>query len=557
MSQFLLVPYGCVRLVLLNRAREMKRTEITFDDRQITERLERVNLVLRTIRNVDRVILKETNRQRVIQGVCQSLVATRGYYNAWIVLLDKNGKYVMAAESGLGAAFPPLAGRLKQKGPSTCGLQALERSEPIVIRNPVADCSDCPLSRGYKGRAGITSRLYYRRKVYGLLCASVPSSLTEEREESLLFEEIARDVAYALHKLELEEEHEQAKEALRRSENRYRALFGNASDAILVLDLNGVIVMANDAMSELSGYSPDELPGMNVSDILTPRSFKTAAAQQTKRRPFLRRGELQLVRKGGSERTVEVVSSLLAEGDETVIQTIARDITTQKRARENLRSYAEQAIFAQEEERKRIAWELHDETAQALASLGMDIGSLSRNKKLSAMQVSTNLESLQKKTEAILEGVRALSKALRPPMLEEFGLMAALRGLINEIGQQQIAATFKVEGTHRRLKPDAQITAYRIAQESLSNVKKHSGATECSLVVTYAPRRITLEICDNGRGFVPPRTADNLAYSGALGLAGMQERAKLGGGRLTIRSHPGEGTTVRLELPDRVTPPRS
>jgi two-component system sensor histidine kinase DegS len=406
---------------------------LTTTEKQVREKLERVNLVLRTLRNVDQVILEETNRTRLIKGVCRSLVATRGYYNAWILLLDKDGKYVMTAESGLNEAFLPLAEKLKKEGPSKCGRKALEQSHPVVVRDPISDCTDCPLSGGYRGRGGITSRLYYRGNLYGLLCASVPSSLVEE-EECALFEEIARDVAFALHKIGLEEEHE--------------------------------------------------------------------------------------------------------------------------RAQENLRAYAKQAVMAQEEERKRIARELHDETAQALASLGMDIGSLAKNSQLNPARLAKKLEKLRTKTEVILEGVRALSRALRPPMLEEFGLLAALKGLVSELrDQQEIAASFDVRETPRRLTPDAEIATYRVAQEALSNVRKHSAASKCSLLMTYLPKKVVLEISDDGRGFILPEPAGNFASAGMMGLAGMQERAKLIGGRLSVKSNPGKGTTVRLELPAKSTYP--
>jgi two-component system sensor histidine kinase DegS len=367
----------------------------------------------------------------MIKGVCQSLVATRGYFNAWILLIDKDQRYKITAESGLGEAFRPLDEMLKRNGPSKCGRQALKQSNSVVTRDPALVCLDCPLSVGYEGRGGITSRLYYRGKLYGLLCASIPSSLVEKKEECALFEEIARDVAFALHKIDLEEEHE--------------------------------------------------------------------------------------------------------------------------RAQENLRFYAKQAIMAQEEERKRIAWELHDETAQALASLGMDIGSLAKNKTLSSTEIAGKLKTLQTKTETILEGIRSLSKNLRPPMLQEFGLLTALKGLVSEMAEQQtIKVSFKVEGTAYRLRPEAEITTYRVVQEALTNIKKHAEASECSVEMKYFPRRVVLEISDKGRGFSIPEPSNNLAYSGRLGLAGMQERAKLLGGRLIIKSHPGQGTIVHLELPARV-----
>lgn len=398
---------------------------------RISERLERVNLVLRTLRNVDQVVLEETNRIQMIKGVCQSLVATRGYFNAWILLIDKDGRYRITAESGLGEAFHILDETLRRNGPLKCGRQALRQSNAVVIRNPVLACTDCPLSKAYEGRGGIASRLYYRGKLYGLLCASIPSSLVEEEEECALFEEIARDVAFALYKIDLEEDHE--------------------------------------------------------------------------------------------------------------------------RSQKSLRFYAKQAIIAQEEERKRIAWELHDETAQALASLGMDIGSLAKNKPLNCAEIAEKLKTLQTETETILEGVRSLSKNLRPPMLQEFGLLAALKGLVGEMVEQQtVKVSFKVEGTALRLRPEAEITAYRVVQEALNNIKKHAEASECSVEINYFPRKVVLEISDNGCGFSIPEPSNKLVYSGKLGLTGMQERAKLIDGKLTIKSYPSKGTVVRLELPARV-----
>jgi two-component system sensor histidine kinase DegS len=520
-------------------------------DMQLAERLERVNLVLHTIRAVDQVILEETDCDRLIKGVCHSLVATLGYYNAWIVLLDENGKFLTAAEDGLDGAFQPLVEKIRKEGFSQCGRQALTQAEALIISDPALTCMDCPLSPGYRGRGGITARLYHQGNLYGLLCASIPASLVEEKEERSLFEEIAGDVAFALHKMKLEEERKQAEGALQRSENRYRALFDNASEAILVRNLFGNIMMANNAMAELTGYTVQELIGMNISQFLTADSFKIALKEQiSQKKSSPQRYELQMVRKDRTERTIEVVTSLVEKREAPVIQAIARDITAQKRAQKNLRAYASAAIVAQEEERKRIARELHDETAQALASLGMDIGFLAKAKIQSPRDVSRSLEDLQKKTESILAGVRALSKALRPPMLEEFGLLSALEELLGELNQQpSMRIRFAVKGIPRRLTPDAEIAFYRIAQEAIANIKKHADATRSVLLLTYTSTMLKLRISDNGKGFVSPESTSDLTCSGKLGLAGMQERARLIGGKLTIKSHPNKGTLVLLELP--------
>jgi len=212
-----------------------------------------------------------------------------------------------------------------------------------------------------------------------------------------------------------------------------------------------------------------------------------------------------------------------------------------------LRAYASRAILAQEEERKRVARELHDDTAQALASLGMDIDSLARAKGRGSGEVSKRLEELRDRTSDILRGVRFLSQALRPPMLEDLGLLAALQGLTDDLlGQQEIRAVFEVQGIPRRLSSDIELAVFRIAQEALSNVGKHAKANECVLIVKFNPEKIELRINDNGQGFEVPAVVDDFVYSGKLGLTGMRERAKLIDGTLDISSQPSRGTTVVL-----------
>ena len=651
------------------------------EGKQTGERLKRLNLILRTIRSVDQVILEEKDRDRLIKGICDSLVKTRGYYNAWTALLDKSGQFTIFAEAGLGEDFLPLAEQLEREGATKCGQRALTQSTAVVINDPASSCSDCPLAEGYSGRGGITARLQYRGKLYGLLCASVPASLVTEAEERSLFEDVAGDIAFALYETEMEEErervehelrervkdlaclygianileragitldetyqevanlllqswqypeiacakitidgkefkttnyretrwkqsavikvhnndvgkievaylqerpvidegpfqkeerllinavaerlgrrteHKRTEASLRESENRYRALFDSANDGMLVHDLEGNIIMANIAMTELTGYTIDELMKMNISQFLSAPSFETAMEQQRRRLEDKsgagpQRYELQMIRKDGLEKIIEVVTSLLASGEQPpIIQTIARDVTEQKRARENLRAYASRAILAQEEERKRVARELHDDTAQALASLGMDIDSLAKTRGQGSNGVSKRLEELRDRIDDILRGVRSLSQALRPPMLEEFNLLTVLQGLANDLADQRgIRVRFDVRGTPRRLSPDVELALFRIVQEALTNIGKHAQATESRLEVEYGPGKVKLRVSDNGQGFELPPMIDDFAYSGKLGLTGMRERAKLIDGNLTIRSEQGKGTTLILEV---------
>jgi len=255
-----------------------------------------------------------------------------------------------------------------------------------------------------------------------------------------------------------------------------------------------------------------------------------------------------------------VPASLITVAEErSLFKDVARDIASALRKMEleeerehtewALRAYARRAISAQEEERRRVARELHDGTAQDLASLGMDIDSLARTEGLTVKDISKGLEMLRDRTDDILRGVRSLSHGLRPPMLEEFGLMAALQGLIDDLATQSgVDAKFEVRGTPRRLSPEVEITLFRIAQEGLNNIGKHAWATRAILEVEFKRDRTRLRIRDNGQGFALPASLDDLGGSDTLGLAGMRERARLINGTLTIWSEPGKGVTLALEV---------
>jgi len=507
------------------------------------------------MREVDQVILEENDRDRLIVRVCRRLVKTRGYFNSWIALIDGSERFITFAEAGLGSEFSLLTEQLKSGRLTSCAKSAFEQTAAVVIDDPASRCTDCPLAKKYTGRGGIAARLKYGKKLYGLLCASIPHSLTTKAEERSLFEDIAKDIAFSLYKIDLEKDRGQAEEALKESENRYRLLFNCANDGMLVHDLDGNIFMANNAMAQLTGYTIDELLQINIFSFFLVQDLEDNIKKITEQ---LREStqiqtelyNLQIIRKDGKKRTVEVVSSVLPIiGGHPIIQMIVRDITEQKRAQDELRAYAQRAILAQEEERKRVSRDLHDDTAQALVSLGMDINSLARAKGSNSSKTSKRLEELRDRTSDILRGVRSISQALRPPMLEELGLIAALQELIDDmVSQHSIDARFEVHGTQRRLHTDTELALFRVAQEALSNIWKHSQATECILRIEFGPKKTILKISDNGQGFEYTALSDDPTYPSRLGLTGMKERAELIGGSLVVQSKPGIGTDITLEV---------
>ena len=191
--------------------------------RDITERkkseetIEHLNLVLRAIRNINQLIATEKDRDRLLDGICHALIKSRGYHSAWLSLIDESGKLVTTAEAGLGKDFLLMVERLKRSELTACGQKALKQSDVVVTKDPSSTCADCPLAKNHAGRGAMTVRLEHGRKIYGLLFVSTSAEFAADEEEQALLKEVAGDVAFALHSMELEEERKKAEEEVKKS----------------------------------------------------------------------------------------------------------------------------------------------------------------------------------------------------------------------------------------------------------------------------------------------------------------------------------------------------
>jgi signal transduction histidine kinase len=218
--------------------------------------------------------------------------------------------------------------------------------------------------------------------------------------------------------------------------------------------------------------------------------------------------------------------------------------------RDTLQEYATRMLNSQEEERKRISRDLHDETAQDLVGLmqRIDLCRLTAEDNPTILAALDELSDLANRT---LSGVRRLSRALRPLILEDLGLVAALQAIGEDLeGQLPDTRVFcEVIGEEQRLPPEVELTAFRIVQEAFTNVRKHaSDATRVYMTVQFEPSTLLISVEDNGRGFRTALPLDEVEGE-HLGLMGMRERAELLDGTWNIRSSPGEGTRVTLQLP--------
>lgn len=389
-------------------------------------------------------------------------------------------------------------------------------------------------------------------KVVGTLCVARRTRHKFYRVEVSLLSSIGNVIGAAIGNASLHQEMKQTLAQLRQSEEKYRSLFEGAYDAIWVHDLDGNMLAANKACEELTGYSSDELMTNNICEMMPVGSracLETVEEKLLTNRPVDHRCEGEVITKANGRAIVQVATSLISqEGQPAGFQHCARDVTDERQLQENLRYYLQQVTRAQEEERKRIARELHDEILQRLIAISRQLEKVTSSDALWEESVQS-VRGFKKQIELAVQEMRRFSRDLRPSILDDLGLLAALDLLGDDLEKRGIVAGFKVIGESRRLMPEVEVMLFRIAQEAATNIWRHAQASQAELAIEFRRARVRLSVRDNGSGFDPPRNAGDLAKSGKLGLTGMQERAKLLGGSLTLDSCPGKGTIVTVEVP--------
>jgi len=341
--------------------------------------------------------------------------------------------------------------------------------------------------------------------------------------------------------------------ALRESEERYRELFENARDAMYVHDLNGTYVSINHAAEKLSGYTREEIIGHNFAEFIAIEHLKEVRERFCGK--LAQRGEttyeVDVIAKDGRRVPVEVSSRAIYEKGVIVgVQGTARDITERKQAQDALQMFSRQLIEAQEEERRRIARELHDQIGQVLTAVKMNLHAIQRTCESgeAVVHIKDNIDAVDES----LRLVRDLSVDLRPPLLDDLGLVTALRWYVDRYAKRSgVVADVVVEmkDPNERFSRELETACFRIAQEALTNVARHARAS-CVLVrLVKNENGLFLSVKDNGAGFDPEALRKRAPRAATLGLLGMQERAHAAGGLVEIESRASRGTEIRLKLP--------
>jgi PAS domain S-box-containing protein len=399
---------------------------------------------------------------------------------------------------------------------------------------------------------------------------------------------------------------------LRMSEVRFRRLFEAAQDGILLLDpRTRKITDANPLMTSLLGYPRDQLVGKELFEIglLKDENASQVMFQKLTLMHEVRYEDLPLESQGGRHQEVEVVANLYEENGHPVIQCNIRDITSRKqteialgKARAELARYAghlekqvvrrtaelmatnrrledsvrsisrgrekyrllldeaqvmhkklrrltHQILTAQEEERKKISRELHDDVVQTLVGINVELSALVHGNSAGVRQLKDKIAHTQRLVERSVDSVHRFARDLRPAVLDDLGLIPALHAYcVGLAARKKLKIRLTAFGGVEALDSDKRTVLFRVVQEALTNVARHAHATRALVDISSIPGAIRLEVRDNGKSFKVKKQLQ-AKYNRRLGLVGMRERIEMVGGNLAIESVSGKGTVVRAELP--------
>jgi PAS domain S-box-containing protein len=361
-------------------------------------------------------------------------------------------------------------------------------------------------------------------------------------------------VYYQIHERRL------ARRVLQRVEARVSGIVDSAMDAIIIADDEQRIVLFNSAAEKVFRWPRAAVLGQPL-DMLIPERLRTAHRAHIDRfgqTGVTSRGMddttvLVGLRANGEEFPIDASISQLSEGGRKLFTVILRDVTERVRVQEALRQSREDvrelsmaAHSIREQEKSRIARELHDELAQALTALKMDVSWLVDQVPSGDKEIADRLTRMQALLDSTVAATRRISADLRPLMLDDLGLVPGIEWLVQNFTQRTgIPCELAIGASDLELQDPHATAVFRILQESLTNVARHAEASLVEVVIERSDACVTLSVRDNGRGFV----AGSPRKPNSYGLLGVRERAHLLGGEARIDSTPGQGTTVEVRIP--------
>ena len=345
-------------------------------------------------------------------------------------------------------------------------------------------------------------------------------------------------------------DNKQAQEKLRKSEEMARALLNATTDAVVLLDHQGVILDINDTYAQKFQKTPDEMLGLCIWYLF---SHEVAGLRMVNVNKVFKTGQpVRIVdERSGIWHDTIIYPVSTPGGKVNRVAVFARDITDRKLAEEHVHSLSQQLIKTRESERQRIARDLHDNVAQELSLLKISWETLFDNHPLIPDEIRQKTSELSRILKRSISSVRDMAYDLHPPGLYQLGLAHTIYQYCEEFSEKnEIDVDFFAAGLDDlKIPPNTEINLYRLIQEGLWNIIKHAEATKATIKLVASFPNIILRIEDNGKGFNVKERLTAASKEKRMGLRSMEERVSLLNGKMEIYSRPKEGTKVFIEVP--------
>jgi two-component system sensor histidine kinase UhpB len=534
----------------------------------LQEEVRRVNGALRTLGAVNEALVRAGSERELMEEVCRIAVELGGYQAAWVGLPGEGGRLAMVACHGTGDQHLGAVGLdwTQAVRPEGMAATAGRTGQSVVVNDFAAIAPGHPhaaaMARlGWRSAASLPMRHGDEPQGALTLLAGEPAAFDPPVLQ--LLQQLGDDLAFGLAAL-------RTRAVLAREREFLEAILQNAGVLVSVMDRRGTLVRVNQQYERLTGWRAEELVGRPVWERLLPPEVGEAyrrAWPAHLARPFPQVAHAPLLTRDGRTREVEWVQTALggAAGRPEFIVGIGHDVTEQSLAdqalrasREQLRALAGRLQSVREEEKARMARDLHDELGQLLTGLKMDLRWLER--RLSDLPPAGDVNLLVDRAVAASEladqtvaSVQRIAAELRPGALDRLGLVPALRQELRHFqARTGLACEARLDEAAPEPPPEVATALYRICQEALTNVTRHAAAGRVIVSLSAEPPGLVLRVEDDGRGF------DAAAQGpGALGLLGMTERATLLGGDVQFARRPGGGTVVTARVPLPAAPPEA
>ena len=526
-------------------------------------RIRHLNHLYATLSQINQTIVHVRDQTTLFNEICRVAIEDGQYFMAWIGLIDESNEQVKpvafsGAEQGYlsNISIKYLDVELG-RGPTGT---AIREGRCVICRDIASDPRMTPwkeaaLQRGYRSSASVPFRL--AGQVIGAMTvyAAIPHSFDDEDQK--LLNEIGSAISYALDMLITDTERKRVEEKLRQSQELFSSAFHVSPAGITITRIaDGNIIDANEAFLNMFEFSREETIGHTSLELnmLSPEG-RSKLIQLQLESGGLQNSELLAQTKSGRLVNLLFSSKPLELSGEACHITTLIDITERKQAEqelakshEQLRQVSARLADAEETERRALAKELHDLVGQSLTALNINLGLIrSRVGKETPQELAARFDSASGLVTEITDQVRGVMAELHPPVLDDYGLAAALRWYAERLNQQT-GLQVKVIGEliEPRLPLATSMALFRIAQEATTNIVKHARASLVTIELVGTPGKAEMSVIDNGAGFDPSQqAADETAH---WGLATMRERAESINGQLKIESGLGIGTKIRVSF---------